>query len=221
MISMQRERPTTVLVLAIFNFVLGGMGVMSMLCLGGMGALFLAMANVTPPPGQPNPMKEVWGMYEAIPGFIPYTIATTLLGVVLAVLLIIAGFGLLRMQTWARTICIAYAIIAILMGGVGLVYQLTTANPAMATWQMENARKKGIPVATPPVFADIMAVGGTLLGAIYPVTLLIVLNLSHVRAAFAAPPREAGDEESSSEDDHRGRYRERRADDEDDRIRAE
>jgi hypothetical protein len=224
---MQRERPTAVLVIAIFNFILGGLGLIGSVCGGGGIALLAALgsqAGPAGPPGQPNPFAEMAGMYNSIPGFIPYTLVTTLLGSVFCILLLVAGIGLLGMKPWARWICIIYAIYTILGTGVGLIYTATVVTPAVEAWQKDFAKRMGGAAQPTPGFNEVTMVCSAVLGVAYGVVLLIVLNLPHVRAAFSAAPR--ADEPDFPDEDSRERYGRRRRreedeEDEDDRFRGE
>ncbi len=193
-----QQRPTAVTVIAVINFIVGGLGLLGLLC-GGAALLFLfsVLGNVNPPPGQPNPLKEVQGLFESIPGYIPFIIASSVLGGIWAIVLIVAGVGLLRMRRWARLACLVYAIYTIL-GTVGsTIYTFAVVIPATEKWQADfeaKLRRKGpggAPAPTgPPPTANMVtnrasAVGGALYGMAYALVLLVVLNLPHVRAAFA------------------------------------
>jgi hypothetical protein len=180
---MRRDRPTVVLVMAILNFVLGGLGLCGMLCLaGGIGLFAAAAGNAPPPPpGQPD-FREMVEAFKSVPGYIPFMIASLVVGLVVLIALIVSGFGLLSMRPWARWICIVYGVYAILSALVGLVYNLAVVGPALE----EYARQHG------PAAADstgmnnpIMNVFSTLIGMAYGIALLIVMFLPHVSAAFA------------------------------------
>jgi hypothetical protein len=185
---MTRQRPTAVLIVAILNLVFGGLGVLAMLC-GGLGLLLLIAlaANAPPPPGGgPNPLKELGDVFAKIPGYIPYMIVSSVLNSVMAIALIIAGIGLLKMRPWARWTSVGYAVYAIASTIVGLIYTLAVVNPAMAEWQRDFARRQGAGVQ-PSTFGSNTAVTifSSVLGMAYAVALLIVLFLPHVSAAFA------------------------------------
>jgi hypothetical protein len=228
-----QKRPTAVTVIAIINFVLGGLALLNLLC-GGLALALLAWmaGNMPVPAGQPNPFKEMEGLFKSIPGFIPTVIAKTSLDLVLAIVLIVAGVGLLRMRRWARTACLIYAAVTILATLGYTVYNFAVVLPAMEKWQADFQAKmqpKGppgapapaAPTGPPPAFQaftnKVGAVAGALFGMAYAIVLLIVLNLAHVRAAFAragaAPTetdREAArawqhDEPAGFMDEQRGR----------------
>jgi hypothetical protein len=192
-----------VTVLAVVNFVLGGLGLLSLFC-GGLAVLLLAalVSNMPPPPkGQPDPFKELGTLFQSIPGFIPYMIVTTVLGTIMTIVLVVAGFGLLKMRRWARTACLVYAVYTILSTVAGGIYTFAVMQPAVQKWQVEfeakmkKAQPKGAPGAPtapagpPPTvnaFTNVAStVAGEIIGIAYAVALLIVLNRRDIRAAFA------------------------------------
>jgi hypothetical protein len=132
------QRPAAVTVIAVINFVLGGLGLLGTCC-GGVALLVLSsLAGSMPaPPGQPNPLKEMQTLFESIPGYIPFMIASAILGAIAAIVLIVAGIGLLRMRRWARITCLIYAVYTILSTLGGTVYTFVVVTPAMEKWQAE------------------------------------------------------------------------------------
>jgi hypothetical protein len=118
---------------------------------------------------------------------------------VLAVVLIIAGVGLLGMHPWARWLCVAYGVLTILVGVSSLVVQLAYLNPAMEQWNrdlQENVLRanqgKGGVVVTPapqtpqsPAMNSASSVVYSLIGMGYAVGLMVVMFLPNVSAAFA------------------------------------
>src|SRR5262245_19730238 len=107
------QRPMPVTVIAVLNFIFGGLGLLSALC-GGLALLFVVLMfqNMPAPPGGgPNPGKELGNVFTSIPGFVPFTIISTILNSVLAIVLIVAGIGLLRMRNWGRITSMVYAVI--------------------------------------------------------------------------------------------------------------
>lgn len=187
---MQRNRPTAVLVMAILNFVMGAIYLLSYSC-GGLALIGLrAMKNMAPPAGKgPNPFGEMYDMYESIPGFIALTITFSILAIAMAILLIVAGMGLLKMRPWARQACVAYSIYGILSGLFSFVYTLTLANPAIVKWQEETMQRQGRAIPSlssiSGSFSDFFAFAGLLWALAYPIALLIVLYRPSVSAAFA------------------------------------
>jgi hypothetical protein len=187
-----RHRPTAVLVMAILNFIWGGLGIICLSC----GAAMLLMMNslfksIPPPPGGgPNPATAFTGLFDSIPGYIPYMVATTIIGVCMAILLIVAGIGLINMQPWARWACLIYSTYHILAALFTLFYTITVVNPAMRKWQADFMRQAGV-VGPPPssgfggIGDSMSAIAGAVFSMAYAVALLVVMLLPHVSAAFA------------------------------------
>jgi hypothetical protein len=114
---MIRNRPSAVMVIAIFNFIIGGFSLLSVFC----GGFFLFIAaggiKIPMPPGQESPLDMITDMYKSIPGFFVYSTVSMVLSAIA---------GLLAMV-------------------VGLVYTIAIMNPAMAAWQADWAAKHNLP----------------------------------------------------------------------------
>lgn len=193
---MNRERPTAVLVMAILNFVMGGLGLITFLCCGLGGLLFTGLmldfvGKAAPPSkGGPDP-SELTKMFDYVPGYYPVTIAHSLLCAGLCVLLIVAGIGLLNMRSWARYTSVAVSLTYIFLALVNIIYTVAIVQPGLEKWQRDMMTKVGAPVmpATSPSSAVnvVAALFGFLINIAYPVALIIVMLLPAVGAAFAAP----------------------------------
>jgi hypothetical protein len=229
-----QERPTAVLVIAILHFVFGGLGLLgglggcaSILC---MGAIFGAM----PQPKQGvNPMTEITRLYDSIPGFYPVMIGQSVVGAILGTVLIAAGIGLLKLRPWARTASIGYAIAEIVVTLAATVYTLSVVNPAVEKWMVEfnekMSQQMGPGAGGPPPTMPMMSGGSntaiTILSALvsvaYAVVVLVVMNLTPVREAFAGArgrglgryEKDEGREEHEPEDEPAPRPRRSREDD--------
>src|SRR5437763_636365 len=110
---MAKQRPTMVLVIAILNFVFGGLGILGS-CVGGI--VCLVMLNLPdPPPGQPNPFPNALKfLANEVPSYTAFVMAGLVVGIIMAAALVLAGIGLLRMRPWARLTCILYGFVQIL-----------------------------------------------------------------------------------------------------------
>lgn len=193
------KRPTAVLVLAIFNFILGGAGILSNLCGGVMLLLLGKLASIVPtPPGQPNPMDEITGLYNSIPGFYAFTIADAVLSIGLGILLIVAGVGLLKVKPQGRTLSLVYAVAKIVVVVAGAVYAIGYVQPASEAWTKEFMAKmtKQQPPGTPVPSIPTLGPGGSiaagvmssLMYLVYPIVLLVLLNTPTIKAAFYGGP---------------------------------
>jgi membrane protein insertase Oxa1/YidC/SpoIIIJ len=185
------QRPTALIVLAIFNILIGGVGLLSILGMA-LYALFLYLLWRNLPP-DPNGMEEMLGLYRALfSAFgLPLLIAGVLLTILISTLLIVGGIGLLRLRPWARWLCLGYGVCEFTRVIGFTIYTIMVVNPALmqalAEFNEKLSRKtKGPPM--PMIFSenmfDIMAIAAAVFWMIFPTALLIVLSLPRVRAAF-------------------------------------
>jgi hypothetical protein len=153
-----------------------------------------------------------------------------LVGGLLCLVEIIAGFGLLKMRYWGRNLGIFYGVVSILIAIGSTAYSITIVQPAMKAWQADvnkwvqtetQKAAKGGPGAAaappPPVIASnpllnlVSSVVGAAVALIYPIIILIVLLLPSVGRAFAIANGDLQPEPPVDEFD-------RRRDDELDRV---
>jgi hypothetical protein len=192
---MARKRPTAVLVMAILNFVIGGGGFLCSLC-NGIGVAFLAL--LVNQPGMANDpdireLREVFSsMMQHVPLFMPFAISSTVAGLLMNILLIVAGIGLLKMGRWGRTLCIVYGVVQILIEIGELVFRIVYLNPAIEQWNRNFAAPHGPmraqannPFLSNPAANSAIEVVGTIFGMAYAIALLIIMFLPHVSAAFS------------------------------------
>ncbi len=170
------QRPAAVTTFGILNIIFAGFGVFGII--GSFALLTMTAASAAKNPVlrimQENPAYAMW-MKVAIP-----------LGILACGVLLAAGVGLLRMKNWGRTLSIAYAIYAIVIGILSTVLNiLFVVRPLLE----EASRKQG------PEAAGAMggAIGGSVggcFGLIYPIVLLIFMMRPKLVAAFrsATPP---------------------------------
>jgi hypothetical protein len=190
---MVQRRPTAILVIAILNFVFGGLGIVSTLCLGGTLALYMYVLPETLP-GQPAPFPNEYKYLEQeLPGHTVYTFATLVLGLMASAVLIVASIGLLRLKNWARWTCAIYAVFSLVWVLANTYYTLRYVDPVRARFAEELQPQ--LPPGTPniagfAVLNDVIAIAVAAVGIAYAVALFVVMFLPNVRAAFAA--RNAG-----------------------------
>jgi len=192
--NMNPRRPPAVFVMAILNFVFGGLGLVCMTCTG-IGTGFLTYMSEQPF-GLANPysgMMEI--MKREAPGYVPMIWAHVVLETALAVVLIVSGTGLLGMRRWAWWSSVGYALVTIAWQIAYALYTIAYVVPAMRLWSkhmMTELQKQNPNSPAPPNFGDnpVLNSLGPILGAgfwiAYAVALLIVLFLPHVSAAFKA-----------------------------------
>ncbi len=203
------ERPTAVVVIAIFHFIFGGLGLLCDTC--GIASQAMKMGQ--------SPAQIQWQadiddvMVERVPLYRVYFGANLVLPLVWDVVLIVSGIGLLNLRPWGRTLSLGYGIGRLVWGVVALAVTLVWAQPAM-----EEAMQR---VKLPPEMQQMggflnaitsFGIGLQLVFLMYPAIVLIVMLLPAVRAAFAGgpPALDRFDDDEEDEDDD---------DDEDDRER--
>jgi hypothetical protein len=181
------------------------MTLVGLLCFGSMIIVALYVISAAPiPPGQENPKEMLGAMDAAAPSFKYYGLAMAVMTLVESVVLIVSGWGLLKMRSWGRALAIFYAAICILGTVGGLVYTFAVLNPALqAAAEAEAAQN---PEKEPAVvFAS--GSGNPVVDAVFNVIFslffmalavanLIVMLLPSVKRAFAvangrAPPQGA------------------------------
>ena len=97
---MARKRPTSVTVMGVLNLVFGILGLLAVLCGGGVVALAVAgLSNAPPPkPGEPDLVGLFKAIDQEVPSYKIYMGASLVIGLILSIVLIVAGVGLLRMK---------------------------------------------------------------------------------------------------------------------------
>jgi hypothetical protein len=220
-----KKKPPVITVFGILNIIFGGLGLLGAIC-GGLATFAFAQVTMPGPGNPPNPIKDMLEyMDKHAPLYTTYMIFEIVIGLIMAVILIVAGIGLLKVRPWARWLSIAYAGVRLVLILVGLVLAILIFNPVLADWQADY-NKRAVPAGTPPppslgsgATNNISAALGSILGAAYSIALLVVMFLPNVRAAFA---RAALPEDERNlyddEDDDRPDLLDRRTDP-DDRIR--
>jgi len=158
-----------------------------------------------PLPKMPD-MTKLWGMND--PRIFGYYAGDVATGMVLNVLLLVSGIGLLSYRQWARKLAIWVAGLKILRLGVLCVVGVVVVAPAMAKnftafmEEMEKQMEQAPPQAPPPgppqqdmeqvgeamgTFFAGWSLGMLVLGSIYPVIVLVVLQRDDVRRACQPP----------------------------------
>jgi hypothetical protein len=216
---MPAKRPTAVLVMAILNFVFGGGNVLCSLCAGVGIAILALMINQPGMANDPNmrELKEVLAsMNRDIPLMIPFAIGSAVVGLILSIILIIAGIGLLKLRPWARNLCIFYGVVAILVQIGELLFRILYMGPATEEWQRNFVAHHGQirpqannPFASNPAANSVLEVAGTIFGMAYAIALLVVMFLPRVSAAFSGRGMEDYEQQRLAEDQEEGGYERR------------
>jgi hypothetical protein len=193
---MSRIRPTSVLTLAVLHLVGGGLGVLAYGVATTVQLVKAERAAATPPQAQPAPAPfgvplDLDVRMEAycdqnVPGYPVLKWAGYLMPLFLAVLMVVAGLGLIWMQGWARYLSLVYAVLSILMHLFRLIYTFALVMPAQGEFiQSEMTR---YPLVMPAFTFGRMA-GGTLLMLqtlfiAYPIVVLCLLLRRSMGVAF-------------------------------------
>lgn len=161
-------------VLAWFQIVLGGLGILSVPCV-------LGMRGFTSSFGPHDAFNErIQNMpYEG--GLGVWTYSQLAVGGLLAVVLLVSGIGLLGAKPWARTSSLVYAIATIVLNVIGQVIAFALLYPAIS----DAAEQQGGPTAQAAVTgAYVGGICGAGVALALPITMLIVLTRPSVKAQF-------------------------------------
>jgi hypothetical protein len=182
-----KQRPASVLVLAILHLVGGGLGLVGSLCT----AVGQAMGPQAFAFGAANPAQDMQkGLLEhlaATPGYQAVTWGSLAMSFVLDVLLLTAGVGLLSMKPWARSLSLVYAPLSILNRLFGIGWTVAIVLPATTEFFQKNAGNDPImkAAAAGGQIGGIVGMVVSGLVMIYPIVVLIILNQRHVKEAFS------------------------------------
>jgi len=173
------ERPTAVTVFGILNIIFGVLWVF-----GTFGVLWV-FNTLVPLMTSRTPYNAMTSILEDLS---PYrTVATALIpvGFLVAVLLIVAGIGLLRLRPWARALSIGYAVCAIIAAVLGAVVHVLVIGRMMGevVASVADSPASDVIVVTGSVVAVMSAAVG-LIVLVYAVLLLIFMFRPTVVHAF-------------------------------------
>ena len=161
------NRPTAVLVLGIISIVLGALGI--------CGGIFNLMSNMIP-------MGAGKGL--DIPADVrSWLTVLQAIGLVMNVVLIISGIGLLKTQNWARILSMIYAVLDIPVTIVGSYVSTKVVLPLL-----EKSTPQGVPPEALKLGMMFGLGAGVCCGLIYPIVLLVILNLKSIRGSFTGTP---------------------------------
>jgi hypothetical protein len=202
---MPRERPGSVLTLAILHLIGGGLGLLVAICAGvGLAMLGVLFSGGQAPPGMgqdPNVQLHLY-LQKNVPSYEIMMVADTVMAFVLAIMLLSCGMGLLFMQPWARYASFVYAVLSILRKLVVVPHQLLVVYPAVRDC-LQIIKQQGPAQAGFANTYPISFLGGLALNAafiIYPITVIVVLMMPGVAQAFRQDRRRERDEEDEGGD---------------------
>ena len=165
------QRPASVIVFGILNFVFAALGVIG---------LIASITLLGLPADSNNPVIQ---FIHAGPGYAVWLKICIALGVLGFAFLLASGFGLLSLKPWARTASMVCAIYLIVFCAGGMLINLIFMDqPMLGPAQQQRA------------FETIAAIGGPVSGTIgglfwliYPLLLLAFMLQPKVMAAFRPP----------------------------------
>jgi hypothetical protein len=174
------QRPTTVTVFGILNILFACFGACQLGLIFAQPAIQEAMGAAA----QENPLVEEM---ESDPSMKRVQQVSTVCLSLASLVQLVAGIGLLRMGSWARTLSICYAAYDILS-------KIVFASLNFMLLQGAVARAPELPAQLGPVaaFMGVVMGCGLIFGLIYPVLLLVFMFRKNVKAAFGPDPG-AGD----------------------------
>lgn len=122
-----------------------------------------------------------------------YSSISTLVGLSSSLMMLIGGVGLILLSGWGRWLSLIAAILKVLDGVGGMIFQIVYLIPKIQAQMEQSMEVMPAPSGTMQsdafgdIFGSVMIVfliGFTLLVILYPVILLILLNLKDVRQYF-------------------------------------
>jgi hypothetical protein len=169
------QRPTSVTVFGIMNFVFAGFGVIGLIA---SFALFTLSADSN---------NSLIRLIPVGPAYFVWLKICVPLGLLSCAVLLVDGIGLLGLKPWARVLAIAYAIYAIVFTVVALWINLTLMVQAISV-QIRPREELAVAGA---IGGPVSGTVGVLFWLIYPIVLLVFMFLPKVVAAFrpSVPPQ--------------------------------
>ncbi|HEV3119219.1 MAG TPA: hypothetical protein VGY58_19345 [Gemmataceae bacterium] len=192
---MRQQRSVAVLVMGILNTVFGSFWFLIGIC-AGLNFLLVPLATSLTK-GQIDPIADM----KKIPGYLAFEIGTMVCDLLFALLLILSGIGMLFVKPWARRLALAVGAVLILREILGVLFQILYLNPAIAEMMKKQFQQLNMPpvftMFNNPAWLNAAAILKAFLPAAYAVTLLVIMLLPAVRAAF----RPRGIQEHTADDD--------------------
>jgi hypothetical protein len=179
--------------MGILNIVFGSLFLICTLC-GGIGLLMMMNSSSMFAVNGVNVLGDMWDyLKREVPAYPAITIGSLLAGLVLNIVLLVAGIGLLNMKNWGRVLSLIYSVISIVEQIGMLIFTLAFVNPATQRWQQDFLRRVGgrLPpgaMSSDSSLSNVLSVIGSVLGVAYAVVLLIMMLLPRVSAALSGGP---------------------------------
>jgi hypothetical protein len=192
---MPQKRPTSVVVLAIFQLLFGVLALLNYAV--ALSGAEKALAGLVPmkQAGQDQRGLDLQGieqeLEEKVANYVLIQKAFAGFGLILSLMMIASGIGLLKLHSWARTVAILYAALSILYTVSYFVWYFSVAPPVLSEYSRQLAATGGPDMQAAAQFLPALVMGGEACGGVslvYPLLVLLVLCRRRVRAAFRGEP---------------------------------
>src|SRR6516162_6539589 len=130
-----RERPLSIMPIAILHFVFGGMGILCGICsgiqlAGGGGQNWMTPTPTGPQAAEMKQMQdEMQQAMESAGGSHAVQIGTVIIDLAISIIMIVSSIGLLQLRPWGRLLSIVYAILSISLKIFEVVYAFAVTKP--------------------------------------------------------------------------------------------
>jgi len=191
-VAMPKTRPTSILVVAIFHFIFGGLGLTCGLCgvigqAAGGNKMFAGGGA-----GGQNKMQEEMEVFmqQKNPHFKAAQYASIGANLVLSLFMVISGLGLLQMASWGRILSIIYGVLSIGHSLLGFLDYILFQMPVMKEFIAQYRPAPGQAGEAEKVALKVMDVILTftavmpLVFMIYPIIVLVIMLRPKIAAAF-------------------------------------
>jgi hypothetical protein len=186
-----RERPLSIMPIAVLHFVFGGLGILCGICSGiqlaGGGQNWMTPTPNGPQAAEMKQMQdEMQKAMESGAGSKAVQIGTVILDLAISIIMIVSGIGLLQLRPWGRSLSILYAILSIALKIFEAVYAFAVTGPIIN--EFINTHTASGPeqefmftvmrmVAIIPPLIQLVCM-------LYPIIVLIIMFRPAVTAAF-------------------------------------
>jgi hypothetical protein len=186
--------PASIKVFGIFHLIIAGLGSIATI----FGLVMLQFSNqfsklmTMAPPGTSTgaSSQQEQAVIQYLGETRTYTYITSGFSIILAVMLIIAGIGLLKKRESGRVMSIRYAWASIAAKVITLVMMLTFMMPATTRYNEAMFSSIGSGMgSTMNVVTQISQLVGLAMTIIYPIVVLIMMHKEKVKTFLAAQPR--------------------------------
>lgn len=175
-----QQRPASVIILAVIGFIFGGGGLL-MCGLNLLGSVMVLAGDEN----AINQMAETGLVLESTD--VVVIALTEFVALALSLTLIIGSVGIFLLKKWGRLCMLAYAGITLPNNLCMAVFYMKAALPPA----LEQSASPDVPMGGVLAFAIICLSCGWLIANLYPIAVLVFLNLQTVKHAFetgGAPP---------------------------------